>query len=209
MLSKLVARHSAKPTGLLGRFVFGRYLDRANRRMHSLMHDALDYDAGSKILEVGFGGGALLLQIAANLQQGRIEGIDVSDEMLTSLKRRVARLGIEAKVGLHRASVEALPFAGESFDRVCSAHTIYFWPDLAGGIGEIGRVTKPGGLLVLGFSSKESLVEAGWAEHGFRAYGEAEIEQACRAKQFAVDRIDTVPHPQAGHYHVLRAIKSG
>ena len=181
LLSKLVARQSAKPAGLLGRFVIGRYLDRANRKMNSLMHDALEYTRDSNILEVGFGGGALLLQIADNLHQGRINGVEVSDEMLTNLQRRVDRLGIGSRVSLYQASIESLPFDDESFDYVCSAHTLYFWPELTTGIAELGRVTRSGGVLVLGFSSKQALMASGWVEQGFRAYDNAEIEQACQA----------------------------
>ena len=208
LLSKLVARHSANPSGLLGRYLFGRYLDRANRQMNSLMHDVLEYDAASEILEVGFGGGALLLQVAANLRAGRIDGVEISDEMLTSLQRRIARLGIESRVGLHRASVDSLPFASESFDAVYSAHTIYFWPDLARGLAEISRVTRSGGVLVLGYSSQQALVDSGWIEHGFRAYASDEIAAACRSSGFTVDRVVSIPHRRSGDYHALRAVKS-
>ena len=181
LLSKLVARHSARPSGWVGRYLFGRYLDRANRQINALMHDALGYDAAAKILEIGFGGGALLMQIAANLQAGRIDGVEISDEMLISLQRRIDRQGIDSKVRLQRASVESLPFENARFDYVCSAHTIYFWPELNGAMTEISRVTRSGGVLVLGYSSPQALTESGWVEHGFRAYRKDEIEQACRA----------------------------
>lgn len=209
MLSRLVAHHSAKPSGLLGRFIFGRYLDRANRQMNSVMHEALGHDAGSDILEIGFGGGAFLLEIAAHLEGGHIDGVEVSEEMLDSLKRRISRLGLESRVGLHQASVEKLPFDDERFDFVCSAHTIYFWSDLVAGLAEINRVTRPGGVLVLGFSSKQALVDSGWVKHGFKAYDQNEIEQACLASGFKVDRIKSIPHRLSGEYHALRAVKTG
>jgi len=38
------------------------------------------------------------------------------------------------------------------FDKILSIHTLYFWPDPARAVAELGRALKPGGLLALTFS---------------------------------------------------------
>ncbi len=48
-------------------------------------------------------------------------------------------------------------FTDESFDRVCSAYTIYFWNPPNVYLMEIYRVIKSGGQLVLGLRDKEQI----------------------------------------------------
>ena len=147
-----IARQLARPHGLFGKLVMGRLLDRANADDNRLVLGTLDPDPNARILEIGFGGGALLFRIADMLDGSPIDGVDLSMEMLAVARQRVARNGLDESVGLHLAAVDSLPFTDASFDSAYSVHTIYVWPDLDRGIAELARVTKPGGRLVLGFS---------------------------------------------------------
>ena len=176
----LLAAQSRRPDGLIGRMFMGPYLDRANRRINSLVYDELSTRAGQRILEIGFGGGELLFRLAADLGAGRIDGVELSPTMIAAAARRARRLRGAVRVELHRGGVEALPFADASFDRACSVHTVYFWSSLEDGLREISRVLKPGGRLVLGFSSAEALHDEGWAERGFKLYTPDQITAAAR-----------------------------
>jgi len=206
-ISKFIARQSAKPQGLFGRLIFGRLLNRANASVNQLIYDNLQHDAKSRVLEIGFGGGDLLFRVARSLVGGRIEGVDVSVEMLASARGKVARMSLEETVGLQLGSVNTLPFANASFDCACSVHTIYFWPDLNDGLRELARVVKPGGRLLLGFSSDSALIEDGCTARGFRAYSSQQIVDACIACGFALDRLVTTGRKRGGEIYVYRGIR--
>jgi SAM-dependent methyltransferase len=48
--------------------------------------------------------------------------------------------------------VEKLPFEDGTFDAVLAINSMQVWPDVMAGLREIGRVTKSGGRVALGFT---------------------------------------------------------
>ena len=205
---RLLARQSRRPSGLIGRLLMGSYLDRVNAEINTLVYDALAPEPQQRVLEVGFGGAELLFRIAAGLDRGRIEGLELSGEMLDNARRRAARLGLADKTGFHAGSIDALPFADASFDRACSVHTIYFWPDLESGLAELARVLKPGGRLVLGFSTATDLRRDGWMQQGFQAYSTEAIVESCRRLGFENERLDSIPRKPRGQVYAYRGIRA-
>jgi ubiquinone/menaquinone biosynthesis C-methylase UbiE len=101
------------------------------------------------ILDVGCGGGRTVSKLSALAAQGKVYGIDYSAESVAASKRTNAR-GIDAgQVEIRQASVTQLPFSDGMFDLVTGVETHFWWPDLGGGMREIFRVLRPGGMLVL------------------------------------------------------------
>lgn len=205
---RLLARQSRRPCGLFGRLLMGSYLDRANADINSLVYRRLEPAPRQYLLEVGFGGAELLMRIASVLENGRIDGLELSTEMVANARRRAARLGLEQVTAFHQGSIEALPFTDASFDAACSVHTIYFWPDLARGLGEIARVIKPGGHLVLGFSAADDLRREGWTGQGFKTYGNNEIIATCRRRGFEYESLDSIERKPRGLSYVYRGIRT-
>ena len=96
---------------------------------------------GGAVLEVGFGPGHLLADLAA--AGYRPAGLDLSPHML-----RLARRRLGAAAGLVRGRASALPFAPCAFDAVVLAFPTPFVYDPAW-IGHLERVLKPGARLVV------------------------------------------------------------
>jgi len=95
-----------------------------------------------EVLDVGCGGGWLVREIASRVPQGHVLGMDVSDEMIARARRSSAQWrNAEFVVG----GVDAIPRDADSFDKVISVESSYYWPDPAAGIREIFRVVRPGG----------------------------------------------------------------
>lgn len=181
---RFLADQLAHPKGLFGRLVMGRFLNILNSDFNDLVLKDLAIEPTSRVLEVGFGGGALLQSLCARTPMGFVAGLEVSEEMIAR-SRLLLRGHISAdRLELRQGSVESMPFGDEQFDRACAVNTIYFWPDLVSAMREFQRVLRPGGLLVLGFLSHDDIGRAGLDRHGFQRYAPDVIEMALRTTEF-------------------------
>jgi len=129
----------------LGRLVLWR-LDRVNGGMNDFTLEALAPEADDRILEVGFGGGALLGQLLAS-GAARVAGTDVSEVALSRARKRYTAVADRLQLAL--CGETALPFADAAFTKACAVNGIYFWPEIGGRLAEFRRVLEPGGRLVL------------------------------------------------------------
>lgn len=73
--------------------------------------------------------------------------IDFSEKMIGQAQTRKPRH--PARVDLIRTDVESLPFRSASFDSVVTSCTFCSVPNPVGGLKEIHRVLKPGGILLM------------------------------------------------------------
>jgi SAM-dependent methyltransferase len=98
-----------------------------------------DPAAGEQVLDAGCGTGFELTRCPVDAV-----GVDVAHEALRLCRMR----GLSRTV---RASIEALPFAAGSFDRVVTLDVLYHRgvTDDARATRELARMLRPGGLLVL------------------------------------------------------------
>jgi len=101
------------------------------------------------ILDVGCGGGRTVSKLAAIATQGKVYGVDYSDESVAATKRTNARWMDFGRVEIRQGSVSQLPFPDAMFDVVTAVETHFWWPNLPGDLREVLRVMKPGGTLVL------------------------------------------------------------
>ena len=78
-----------------------------------------------------------------------LDGIDYS-EVSVELSRETNETYIaDGRMAIHQASVDELPFEDDSFDKVITVESFYFWPDHDKGLKEIRRVLKPNGKLLI------------------------------------------------------------
>jgi ubiquinone/menaquinone biosynthesis C-methylase UbiE len=101
------------------------------------------------ILDVGCGGGRTVSKLAAIATQGKVYGVDYSDESVAATKRMNAQWMDLGRVEIQPASVSQLPFPDNMFDLVTAVETHFRWPNLTGDTREVFRVLKPGGTLIL------------------------------------------------------------
>jgi arsenite methyltransferase len=94
------------------------------------------------ILDVGCGAGWLSRALARGTQQGRVVGMDISDEMVRHA--RAASVEFENLVFIV-GQVSEIPWEANFFSRAISVESAYYWPDPAKGLREIRRVLREGG----------------------------------------------------------------
>lgn len=106
----------------------------------------------------GIGHQAILLARAVG-PRGHVTGLDILPELLDRGAEIVEKAGLPGRITFREGDVVGLPFEDESFDWVWSSDCIgYPAGDLTHILGEIVRVTRPGGsLFILGWSSQQFL----------------------------------------------------
>lgn len=119
--------------------MMGRWSRIAGRRFL----EWLDPAPGLRWLDVGCGNGAFIETLFDAAQAAHVTGIDPSDGLLATARRRLEGRAAE----LVRGDAQALPFEHASFDAAVMALVINFVPDPPKAIAEMRRVVRPGGHL--------------------------------------------------------------
>lgn len=101
------------------------------------------------VLDVGCGGGRTVSKLAAIATQGKVCGVDYSEESVAATKRTNARWIDLSRVEVQHGSVSQLPFPDAMFDLITAVETHFWWPNLPADMRELFRVLKFGGTLAL------------------------------------------------------------
>jgi ubiquinone/menaquinone biosynthesis C-methylase UbiE len=145
--SKLLGQ-CRKPTGRLGRFIIWTFnIHHSKGTDWALQNVSIEKNA--TILDVGCGGGRTVYKLAGIASQGKVYGIDYSEECVAASRRTNERLVQAGRVEIRSSSVSALPFPDNTFDLVTAVETHFFWPDLVADMREVLRALKPGGKLMI------------------------------------------------------------
>jgi len=137
-----------KPSGWLGRFTLWR-MNLSHSKLTDWGLEHVGVGSHDTILDVGCGGGRTVSKLAAQAAEGRVFGIDYSEESVAVSKKTNARAIEMGRVEIRHASVSQLPFSDGTLDLVTAVETHFFWPDLPADVREILRVLKPGGKLII------------------------------------------------------------
>lgn len=105
---------------------------------------------GGRLLEIGSGLGHLVAQMEDSF---RTWGMDLNHWAVRESR------ALMHHTCLQTASAQDLPFADASFDVVIIKHIVEHLPDPALSLREIGRVTAPGGTLILATPNLGSLLK--------------------------------------------------
>jgi 2-polyprenyl-3-methyl-5-hydroxy-6-metoxy-1,4-benzoquinol methylase len=104
----------------------------------------------ARLLEIGSGLGHLVAQLEDSFET---HGLDLNYWAVRQSK------SVVRKTGLQNTSAQDLPFADRSFNVVIIKHIVEHLPDPQKAIIEIGRVTEPGGTLILATPNLDSLLK--------------------------------------------------
>jgi phosphoethanolamine N-methyltransferase len=105
--------------------------------------------AGRDVLDLGCGiGGYDALLVTAH-GAATVVGVDIDAASLELARRRAAAAGLSGRLAFRHVAPGPLPFDDGTFDIVFSKDTIVDLPDKGAALGELFRVARPGGAIVL------------------------------------------------------------
>ncbi len=117
---------------------------------------------GEHVIDLACGTGLITFRAAAAVgADGRVTGTDISEGMIEQCARVASERGM-ANVAFQRMAAEKLEFPDGAFDAALCGLGMMYVTDFAGSIGEMFRVTRPGGRAVSAVWGKRD--RCGWAE---------------------------------------------
>jgi ubiquinone/menaquinone biosynthesis C-methylase UbiE len=207
MWQRVIDGQYRRPSGLLGRWI-GRKMAQQHMPENCWTVDLLAAEPADRILEIGFGPGLAIEQLAQQVTLGLVSGVDYSRTMVTTARIRNLNAIRQGRVDLRYGHAAQLPFADCSFNKAFSIHSIYFWPEPVKALQEIRRVLRPNGKLILTILPKErwhppgSLLPVGTPE--CTPYSGAELETMLRQVGFSNIFIKADGHNgSASNYSVI------
>jgi ubiquinone/menaquinone biosynthesis C-methylase UbiE len=109
----------------------------------------LDVRPGDRVLEVGYGPGAMIRLLVEQTRAATICGVDLSPSMREAAAKYNRRAVEAGRVDLRVGAADATGFDAASFDRVVSVNNVALWPDLDAGLDELRRVARPGAVVLV------------------------------------------------------------
>ena len=121
---------------------YDRFMGRYSTLLSGQMADLAGVRAGQRVVDVGCGPGALTAELVARVGAASVAAVDPSEPFVTAVRMR--HPGVDVRV----AGAEKLPFDDGAFDAAIAQLVVHFMRDPVAGLGEMRRVTRPGGAVV-------------------------------------------------------------
>jgi SAM-dependent methyltransferase len=124
---------------------YQRFMGRFSETLSAPFADFAGVTAGSgmRVVDVGCGPGALTSLLVDRLGAPAVAGVDPSETFLEAVRERLPQ------VDIRKAPAEALPFDDDAFDAALAQLVVHFMNDPKAGVGEMARVTRPGGAVAV------------------------------------------------------------
>jgi len=185
-----IASQLKHPTGEKG-IEMANMMNETNINMtrHSIQN--LNISKENKILELGHGNAGhveFLLEQAENL---KYYGLEMS-ELMFQEARQINRNFVSQKQALFSLyDGNKIPFEDESFDKIFTVNTIYFWQEPEKLLLEIYRVLRPNGNFCLTFAEEDFMKKLPFTQFEFELYSTEKAQQLIKRTPFKIVYTET------------------
>jgi SAM-dependent methyltransferase len=118
-----------------------RFMGRYSEPLAAQFADLAGVRPGQRALDVGCGPGALTAELVSRLGAGAVCAVEPSASFAAAAAQRLP--GVDVR----RSAAEQLPFGDGTFDVTLAQLVVHFMTDPVAGLREMGRVTRPGGVV--------------------------------------------------------------
>lgn len=146
------------------------------------------------VLEIGPGNGRHLAEFHKMAEEMNYHALEISPLMLNEATAWCDEKGIGNRCWFHEYDGTNIPFEENSFDRIFTVNTLYFWEQPVLFIKELARVLKPGGRCCITYTDDTTIEKMPFTQYGFTKYSDAELEALVSQSQLQLINID--PHTE-------------
>jgi ubiquinone/menaquinone biosynthesis C-methylase UbiE len=182
---EIFAKQLANPSGKFGVEV-AMGMNVMNNFISKTTYELLKINSRESVLEIGLGNGKFIKDILNYGSRISFTGIDISEVMITEAKKNNRSLIETGYVDLFNADVEKIPVWNETFDKICTINTIYFWKKPVKALKEIYRVLKQNAILIVSFRPFIEGQTLDFTNYGFKEYRSEDFEDLIRQTDFKI-----------------------
>jgi SAM-dependent methyltransferase len=121
----------------------------SNRKRNVWAVSRMDVQPSDRVLEIGFGPGLAVRELARLATRGLVIGVDHSKAMRAQAARRNAAAMNTGRVSLTVASIDDLPSFDRPFDKILAVNNFGMWPEPTIRLKVLGGLLRPGGLIAI------------------------------------------------------------
>lgn len=159
----------------------------SNRKRNAWAVSLMDVQPADHVLEIGFGPGIAVREIARRATRGQVVGIDRSAVMRAQAARRNAAAIRAGRVSLTVASIDDPPTFDRPFDKILAVNNLGVWSEPARRLKELAGLMRAGGLIAI-----VSQPRCPGATADTTAAAASQIVGALEAAGFAAIRVETL-----------------
>lgn len=173
----------------------GEMMNQGNLHINLNTIQALQLNASDQVLEIGMGNGFFVRNVLSAGDSVRYTGCDFSEIMVSEAKKINSSFVNEKRAAFHLAGAEHIPAADQSFDKIFTINTIYFWENPEEVLAEIHRLLKSKGRFLIALRPRSSMQDYPFTKYGFNLFSKEELSSLLTANQFTVKEIIELQEP--------------
>jgi SAM-dependent methyltransferase len=125
----------------VGADAYMRFMGRYSEPLATRFADLAGIRRGQRVLDVGCGPGALTAELVSRAGADAVSAVEPSASFVAAARDRLP--GVDIRL----SAAERLPFPDGAFDAAMAQLVVHFMADPVAGLREMGRVTRPGGVI--------------------------------------------------------------
>jgi ubiquinone/menaquinone biosynthesis C-methylase UbiE len=173
---KELAKQLGNPAGEYGTQI-GMMMNETNVSMIRKTFEFVAPQNKDAILELGHGNAHHLKELYGLATNLSYVGLDISKLMKKEAEAYCVENGLQATSSFQLYDGVTIPLESNSFDKIFTVNTLYFWTDPMKLMGELYRVLKPNGLLCITFVHEETMNKMPFTEYGFTKYDDMKFRK--------------------------------
>ncbi len=165
-------------------------MNESNIRMTIDSIESLNLLDSDIVLEIGHGNCGHLKNIYKEPNGIQYFGLEISETMKHESERINQKLIENNKICFSLYDGIKIPFSNNSFDKIYSVNTIYFWKKPLDFLNEIYRVLNKNGILILTFAQKDFMNNLPFVKDKFNLYDNDDLNLLIKNTDFKIIEIE-------------------
>lgn len=185
---KAVGSQLSSPKGEDGKKT-GERMAVSNENMIRRTIEAMKLAHHQEVLEIGPGNASHLPMLMKQAKSLHYTGIDISETMIeeaTRINQELVNTGLATFSLSDGAHVD---FPAQTFHKIFTVNTLYFWKDPKAYATEIYNVLKPGGYFCIGFADKSFMEQLPFTKWDFQLYDTQMVKDLLEDVGFEVIKV--------------------